>query len=62
MLFNKYELPYCDNADYNYYHYGRWDYRNISCKTMTEENIFSKGISQVITGYRRFLSMKITTI
>ena len=42
---NKYELPYCDNADYNYYHYGRWDYRNISCKTMTEENIFSKGIS-----------------
>eukprot|EP00943_MAST-04B_sp_MAST-4B-sp1_P001817 g1817.t1 len=39
------KLKYCNNKDYDYFLSGIWSYKNISCKNVSANNLFSKGIS-----------------
>ena len=38
-------VTYCNNADYDYYHYDTWNYTDVSCVELPEDAMFSKGIA-----------------
>ena len=41
----KRKFRYCDNKEYDYFLYGKWSYSNISCKNISADTLFSKGVA-----------------
>ncbi len=41
----KRKLRYCNNKEYDYFLYGKWSYSNITCKNVSADSLFLKGVA-----------------